>query len=232
MSQTFTFSDTSSVLSSNFFPPIELEGDHEIGLLSLETYNSIPNVDSTNNLFHFDEPLKTIKIPHGTYEVKDIEKFIQEFFKKLTTKDKRYYLQLGTNDNTLQTSIKCTVPVDFSQENSIGSLLGFDKVKISAGIQQFANRVVDIFRINSIFVECNIASGSFLNGKASHTLYRFYPSSPAGYKLVETPTPVIYLPVTTRVIDNITLRIVDQEGSLVDFRKERITITLHLRKVL
>lgn len=231
MSRTFTFSDTRSILSAEFFPPIELDGDYEIGLLSLETYNSIPNVDSSNNKFHFDEPLKTLEIPEGTYEVHDIGAYIQEVFKRLrSSPDKKYFFQLKTNDNTLKSSVKSTVPIDFTQENSVGSLLGFEKIVIPAGKEQYTDRVVDIFRVNSINVECNIATGSFINGAPSHTIYRFYPSSPCGYKLVETPTPVIYLPVTTRVIDNITLRIVDQDGSLVNFRDERITVTLHLRK--
>jgi hypothetical protein len=91
--------------------------------------------------------------------------------------------------------------------------------------------VVDIFKVNSVLVECNIATGSYINGRAAHAIFQFFPSVAAGFKLVEEPSPVIYLPVTTHTITNITLRVVDQQGRLVNFRGERITIRLHLRKV-
>ncbi|XP_066596233.1 uncharacterized protein [Prorops nasuta] len=50
MSFTVTLSDRKSVLNSDFFPPINLQDDwYEIGLVDMQTYNSIANVDETNN---------------------------------------------------------------------------------------------------------------------------------------------------------------------------------------
>lgn len=232
MSLTFTLTGKSSTLSVDYFPPIELDagGEYEIGLLSFETYNSIPNVDETNNKFHYDDDGKVLIIPTGTYEVQDIRDFIQEKFQRISTKGKLYYLQLDTNNNTLQTKLKSTVQVDFSKPTSIGKLLGFGDIVIQPGTAYQSQHVVDIFKINTIRIECNIASGSYVNGKQAHTIFQFFPAVPPGYKLVEIPNPVIYLPVTSRVVTNITLRIVDQDDNLVNFRGERITVCLHLRK--
>lgn len=226
MSLTFMFSGTKSELGSDFFPPVELDnGVWELGLLSLETYNSIPNVDSTNNLFHYGAG-GVITIPEGTYNVDQIASYIQSELDKLSD---RPVVRITVSNSTLQTSIKASVPVDFTQESSIGALLGFSKKIIKPG-QIETSGMVDIFKVNTIRVECNIATGSYINGVPAHDIYQFFPTVPAGYKLVETPSPVIYVPVTVSTINNLTLRITDQEGKLVNFRGERITIRLHLRK--
>lgn len=52
---------------------------------------------------------------------------------------------------------------------------------------------------------------------------------PQGYKIVEVPANVIYLPVNAKRLSSITLKITDQEGNLVNFRGETITIRLHLK---
>ena len=53
-----------------------------------------------------------------------------------------------------------------------------------------------------------------------------------GYKINEVPSDVIYLPINTRIINNISVNIIDQDGKLINFRGETITIRLHLKKIL
>jgi len=232
MSISFSITGRESTLRADFNPPIELEKDvpYEIGLLSFVAYNSIPNVDETNNKFYFDDGL-FIDIPYGTYEVGDIARYIEENVAKRTTPEKRYFVKITPNNNTMVTTLKSTVKVDFSKENSIGSLLGFDKRVIEPNQVSVADSVVDVFKVNTIRVECNIAAGSFLNGQPVHIVHEFFPDTPAGYKIVERPSPVIYLPVVPSSIDSITIRVLDQTGKLINFRGERIDIRLHLRKV-
>ena len=71
---TFTLTGKSSVLSTSFFPPIKLEEDahYFLGLIDFETFNSIPNVDETNNLFYYDDK-GVLEFPVGSYEIEDIE---------------------------------------------------------------------------------------------------------------------------------------------------------------
>nr|CAI5829840.1 unnamed protein product [Callosobruchus analis] len=73
---TFTLSGTESVLSAKIYPPIVLHNKktYAIGLIDFVTYNSIPNVDSTNNKFYINS--HTTTIPDGSYEIIDIERFI------------------------------------------------------------------------------------------------------------------------------------------------------------
>ena len=231
MSLTLIFTGVDSVLSADFFPPIELDkaSDYEVGMLSFETYNSIPNVDETNNKFHFGDG-RIITVPVGTYEVIDLARFLQEAVKELSTKQNPLFLQIIPNNNTLQTFLRSTFDIDFTQPNSVGGLLGFGKIMIEANKRYMTEGVFDVFRVNSVQVECSIATGSYVNGEPAHTIYEFFPSVPAGYKIVETPSPVIYSPITTHNIDSITLRITDQDKRLIDFRGERITVRIHVRK--
>ena len=78
---TFSFSGTSSILSADFYPPIELKDDtYVLGLINFESFNSIPNIDNDNNAISIDG--ETITIPVGSYEINDINECIQSALKK------------------------------------------------------------------------------------------------------------------------------------------------------
>lgn len=51
---TVTLTGASSRLQADYFPEIDLsDGEYVCGLIDFQTFNSIPNVDKTNNLFYF-----------------------------------------------------------------------------------------------------------------------------------------------------------------------------------
>lgn len=233
MSLTFTLSDASSVLNANFFPPIVLgEEPHSIGLLSFDTYNTIPNVmDGVNNVFYYDNQI--IKLPEGSYDIDAIEIYLDEQIRKI---DHLGYIELRANSNTLKVQLRCSKPVYFNfhddKPNSIGPMLGFTRSKtvIPPETLSESDSIVEILRVNTISVQCSLASGSYINGKPSHEVHSFFPAIDPGFKIIENPNPVIYYPLTTQIIDSISVRIVDQEQRLVDFRGETITVRLHVRK--
>lgn len=86
-------------------------------------------------------------------------------------------------------------------------------------------------KVNAIKILCNIVTGTYDNGQLSHIIHEFFPTVPAGFKIVESPQSVIYLPINTKLINNITFKIVDQDGDLLNFRGETITIRTHLKSV-
>jgi len=105
-SYTFTLSGHTSTLSTQIYPPINLSDDrYALGLISFSSYHTIPNVDRTNNKFIFqvadqtrndiekssanlsnkiekiiekENKWQVIKIPTGSYEIGDIERFLQK----------------------------------------------------------------------------------------------------------------------------------------------------------
>jgi len=222
-----TLTKNSSNLSSLIYPPVVLDdGKYEIGLMSLDTYNSIPNIDFSNNVFYFGES-DFCFIPEGTYDVEAIFKYLQ---KQVHARGHGFTYE--TNLNTFRTSIKCSVYIDFSKPNSVGPILGFHKRILEPNTKHFSDFVVNIFRVNLIDVQCNIANGSYTNGVPSHSIYAFSPKVAPGFKIHEVPNDVIYFPVNVNQLNDIEVTIVDQNGNMIDFRKERITVRLHIRKTL
>ena len=226
-SLTLTLSGKSSVLEAQYYPQIELNPNkhYVIGLVELYTFNSIPNIDKTNNKFKL-ENLDAIIIPEGSYEIDDINTFLND-----QLSEKNITLELKPNNNTLRSIIHCSQNIDFKEPNSIGKLLGFTPQILKANETHQSDLPVTILKVNSLRVECNIATGSYINSKQDHTIHEFFPTVPPGYKIIEVPLSVIYLPVNVKTIDYLQVRIVDQEGNSVNFRGEEITIRLHIKSV-
>lgn len=233
-SLTFVLSGASSKLQCLLNPPIYLHGAHEMCLVSLQTYNSIPNVTLKNNIFYYNVvdkgPRKWQKIvlPVGTYDVYDIQKYILAELRSKVS-DKQYFFLYG-NTNTMKVSMRTTVDVDFSQQNNIGSLLGFPAILVKRNNPVTSVDIVNINRISAIDIMCNIVSGSFINGESSHILYHFYPGVAPGFKIIEVPDEKIYMPVNTSVLSNIMIEAVDQSGRPVDLRGEELTLYLRVRR--
>lgn len=85
MDHLLEFSQKSSELSQDFFPPIALnpQSNYVIGLYSLTTYNSISNIKESNNAIAFVEPSKPsaskrVKIPSKKYNLTELEKYIRQ----------------------------------------------------------------------------------------------------------------------------------------------------------
>ena len=84
--------------------------------------------------------------------------------------------------------------------------------------------------MNALCIDCSIAEGSYLNGRPVHIIHQLFSNVPPGFKIFESPKTIIFLPVTVKVIDKITVKILDQNLDLVNFRKETITVRLHVKK--
>lgn len=222
MSFTLSITGNSSTLITYHSPALQLDGEYECGLLYMSTFNSIPNIDHRNNKFHYGDN-EVIEIPDGSYELQDIEDYLKKHIQGCT-------FTLTCNNNTLKTSILCTKNVYFDKESSIGRLLGFGTESIEANILTESPYPVSILSTTIVRIECDIVSGSFVNGKPSHIIHELILSVPPGYKVIETPRNVIYFPVTQNSLSSITIRILDACNNLVNLRGEEIQIYLHLRK--
>lgn len=226
MNETFTLtiSGTSSVLEAQYFPPIELSPykSYTLGLVELLTFNSIPNIDVGNNKIHIGQ--EVITIPTGSYEIEDIENYV-----KKNSIDENIVIDIKPNNNTLRSEIKCNRDIDFTPEDTIGRLLGFTRRILTANKNHESDLPVAILKVNALRVECSLTTGAYINEQKVHTIHEFFPFVPPGYKIIEVPSHVIYLPIISKIIDHIQLRIVDQDGNLVNFRGEVITIRLHIK---
>lgn len=242
---TLTLNGQESHLHAQYFPPIDIsDGEYVCGLVDFQTFNSIPNVDETNNKFRFDFIIqekkinnlpvpnnflvttKVIEIPTGTYELDQIAEFLK---KKMA----RYELELNlvANKNTNKCELYSSADIDFSEPNSIGSLLGFQSKRYNAKMHHQSETVAQIFHVNIIRVECDIIRGSYINDRPAHTIHEFSLKVPPGYKIIEVPNNVIYFPVTVKSISSVNVICVDQENRVINFQGETITVRIHIKKL-
>lgn len=230
MSQTFTLKGRTSCLSVDFNPPIELDHrySYSLALISLSTWNSIPNIEpGCNKLYYLEKGVqKVLEIPTGSYEVADIETYLQDHFKKGSAPA----ISLKPNNNTLKCEIKCIYNINFEPLDSIGRLLGFSRKELAANLHHISDQPVNIIKVATIRLECNIVSGSYYTNNPSHTIYEFSPTVDPGYSIILEPRNLIYLPVNRERIDNITINILDQESRPINFRGEEIVVRLELKK--
>ena len=74
-------------------------------------------------------------------------------------------------------------------------------------------------------------TGSYKDGVEGHILHEFYPTVEPGFKIVEVPNFVKYLPVNKKgSLEEIYIRLEDQNGDLVNFRGEGINIRMAIRE--
>ena len=211
-------SDNKSSFDTRFNPKLELDRDkvYEIALVNLETYYSFPNIDETNNIFVYSpdngNSWVKIKMPEGNYEIDDINNTIQHEMEKRGHYDsinEDYYNNISANSNTLKSVLilEKDHQVDFNHQSSLAKVLGFTGTKYTEGFHESEN-VVNILSINSILVNIDIISGSYVNGTTNNTIYSFFPRVSPGYKIIESPVNLAYLPITLDNIYSLTVSIV------------------------
>ena len=233
-------SGNESKFTTRLNPMLELDRDkkYEIALVNLETYYAFPNIDETNNVFVYSpdngNSWVKIKIPEGSYEIDDIYNTIQHEMEKRGHHDpikEEYYINISANSNTLKSVLILgkDYQVDFNHQNSLSKVLGFTSVKYTEGFHESENPV-NILRINSILVNIDIISGSYVNGTMRNTIYSFFPKVSPGYKIIETPVNLVYLPIILNAINSLNVSITDQDDHPLNNRNEILTIRFHIRE--
>ena len=175
-----------------------------------------------------------MKIPEGSYETDNINNTIKHEMEKTGHYDpinEDYFINISTNSNTRKSVLilEKDYQVDFNNQNSIAKVLGFTGTKYTEGFHESEN-VVNILRINSILVNIDIVSGSYVNGTTKNTIYSCFPKVSSGYKIIESPVNLVYLPITLDTIDSLNVSITDKDDHLLNLRNEKLTIRFHIRE--
>ena len=120
--------------------------------------------------------------------------------------------------------------VDFRQYNSINSLLGFH-TKLYTTVFHESKNMVNILTTNSILVNIDIISGSYVNGSTQPTSYSFFANVSPEYKIIENPHNLLYLPITSATIYSITVWLTDQNGNELNLREENLSMRFLLGEI-
>ena len=126
--------------------------------------------------------------------------------------------------------LKNNCEVDFGWYNSINSLIEFGSKHYLSGFHESEN-TVNILNINSILVNIDIISGSYVTGSTQPTIYSFFPDVYPGYKIMEIVHNQLYLPITSDTIHSITIWLTGQNGKEHNLRRENLSMRFHLREI-
>lgn len=227
MSITFTLSGKGNRLYSFYRPPIELKGDYGLGLVGFYSYNALQNIHEGNNKIYFPGK-KTVCIPSGAYEISSLNDYIRSHLDESDGGEDSF--SLTANTNTLQCIIKSSYSIDFTHSDSIGRMLGFSRKILEANETHESDIEVKISPATNVRIQCNITGGSYLNGRQDHTIFEFALEAEPGELIVKEPSSVLYLPVISKRIEDIALWMTNQNGDLINFGKEEVSIRLELKK--
>jgi hypothetical protein len=94
-----------------------------------------------------------------------------------------------------------------------------------------SEEVVNILSINSIQVNSDIITGSYVNGSSKPIIYSFFPNVSPGYKIIENPKNLVYLPLTLATINRLETLLTDQDGNQLNLRGEQLNVRFHIREI-
>lgn len=86
-------------------------------------------------------------------------------------------------------------------------------------------------KINSIIIKCNIACGSYRENGPANIIHNFRIKDSPRYKIDEVPKSLIYLPLNTHSISELSIKnVIKMIDNLVDFKNKNISVILQFRK--
>jgi hypothetical protein len=96
--------------------------------------------------------------------------------------------------------------------STIRTLLGFDPQTLGMGYRE-GEKPMDIMSVNSILTNCSLVNGSYLNTGQLPVIYSFFPNVCPGYKIIETPHNLVYLPISASGnVTSLRVWLTDQNG--------------------
>lgn len=184
---TLTLTGDSSQLSAQYCPAIDLsDGEYVCGLIDFQTFNSIPNIDETNNLFYFGYPNQNTAIKPANIVFNSVELFESSTSEReeeqTNRKRRRRRRAVGNNTHKKSNKIPLTyikIPTgsyeledlaEYLQKRlkSKGAKLVLQPNKNTLRCEVFCNQPIDFSRPNTIGPLLGIRSDRVLGAYEAH----------------------------------------------------------------
>jgi len=220
-----------------------------VALIQATYWNSIRNIRASfgNNVLKYSADagttIKSITIPDGYYQIKQLNKFIQAEVAANGDNLPGNLPPIAILMNGATIRVVITVAAGYQvgwngPTDQLAALLGFDPTAAGGIIDGGANGIAyegdlppDINRgAEKLRFLCNLVQNSWSNGVQSKILYTTtLKDIPGSVVDIDPPTPK-YLNIGrsgNATIDMINIRVVDTKGREVDFNGFPVSLTLH-----
>ena len=232
-----------STHEEHLFQPLQTNNKQfKMAVTFLSAYNGIFNVTNSNNKFYStksitdDDHYIMITIPSGAYEIESLNDEIKRIIiddEHFTSEN--YPFKIQPNFTTLGSIVEISnqeSAISFRPDDSIGSLLGFNKRAI---YEEYilSDNPVDIISFDNIFIECDIAQGMIFRGKRSGIIFNFVMDVDPGYRHIHKFHGGVqwYMLNTNDFMSSINFKLKNENGDLVSFNGQSVTFRLSIEEV-
>lgn len=96
-----------------------------------------------------------------------------------------------------------------------------------------ASELDKILELKVIHVDCDIISGSYINGERNHTIHQFATNTSLakGQTFVQIPKHLNYFPIKSKSLSSIQISIVDHSGKQVNINRGEIICRINIKRV-
>ena len=214
----------------------------KIVITFLSAYNGIFNVTNSNNKFYFSKSITDvdhyimITIPPGAYEIESLNDEIKRIIiddEHFT--EENYPFKIKPNFSTLGSIVEISneeSAISFRPDDSIGSLLGFNKRTIYDEYN-LSDNPIDILSFDNIFIETNIAQGMIFKGNRSGIIFNFTMDVNPGYKYIHKfhGGTQWYMMESKDIISSICFKLKNENGNLVSFNGQNVNFRLSIKEI-
>jgi hypothetical protein len=211
---------------------LHLHTDHwSVGLHSFSSYFSFFTVTSANNVFkYFNGAVwRTLNLASGSYSIIDINDQVKLGVETYGDDGTAFTIDANNiNGGSVIEISAANYEIDFSVASSIGTMLGFGGVIMTAAYNMSPNKAV-IINLTQILVNCSVIKNSYLSGREQQVLYSFPPDYMPYSLIAEKPLKIVYLPINANSISAIRIWLTDQDGTPISLNGETVTLRINFK---
>lgn len=213
--------------------------NYVLGLKSYSMWYSWFNVsaDNNNNTFRFSinggATFIDAVLEDGNYSLDDIQTKINNIV--ISNGGASGSISFQPNYNTLRVelSLATNYQVDFSPNNSLYILLGFNQQVYTASFTSSPNIPNITNSVDAVNINCSLlnSNNNFINNTPSQTLYQFVPQTSVGTNLSEQISQITFLPISNSgSINSMRFFITDQNLNSLNLNGEHVSLSLVLKE--
>jgi len=207
-------------------------------LSSFLGWQNIPNIiTGENDDFSYVNASgiqRNLTFPQGGYSISKISSFIDTGMIEKgdqTAEDKHITFVILDETLKIRMTIDPNFKVDFTTDNTIGTLLGFKRQIYLPGTYESTN-VIQIQKTSYIQIYCSLAWGCLdKSGKLSHILYNIPNTIPNGFRIKVEPNPIFEVDMAVSTFGKIIVWFKDDNDKNLYLNEEDFALTLVVKKL-